>query len=211
MIFFFFYASSSLILLQIRLIRIIQSLSMDDIPPVNPQSEQQQHRDPVNDIEIQLDPVQDRDDDIIQLSPFAVLPAEILGKVFSFVPLQSRINVASVCKMWNRACVVQSAVCWRGLRLGKNANCFSAHPFFDDNDDILPLSHVEEVQFDPAVPMAMMRRRAKLPLPWLRVVLIHGAKVKRLDLSRMGVSAQKARSFRSLIAEKLLQNVYDHY
>jgi len=88
--------------------------------------------------------------------------------------------------------------CWRGIRLGRNANCYSTTPPAMHLADFYPLTHVEEVKFAPTVP-AVIRlwrgdprlnwalRPEKIPYSWLGLVIKHAGNLKRLDLSLMSV------------------------
>ena len=88
--------------------------------------------------------------------------------------------------------------CWRGIRLGRNANCYSTTPPAMHLADFYPLTHVEEVKFTPTVP-AVIRlwrgdprlnwalRPEKLRYSWLGLVIKHAGNLKRLDLSLMSV------------------------
>ena len=149
----------------------------------------------------------------IQSAPFVFMLPEILEKIFSLVPERDRANVTNLCESWNRASVRPYA-CWRALGLGRSANCFSAMPSFDDDGyNIFPLTHIENIKFDPAFPSVMRepeieRQIKELPLPWLSIVLRHGVRLKRLNLSAMRVSAVNLEVFRSLTGCCLLRNDY---
>ena len=67
--------------------------------------------------------------------------------------------------------------------------------------DYLPLSHIQEVNFTPAIPEVMRTRavtdRLKaIPYQWLGVILRHAQKLKRLDLSSLVVRDENIAAFR---------------
>ena len=122
--------------------------------------------------------------------------------------------VAAVCRSW-RTEFLKTLTCWRGIRLGRNANWYSTTPPSFHRAVYFPLTQVEEIQFTPAIP-AVMRwayvnpdaedfwdrwetvgdQLKEMPLEWLSLVLQHASNLQRLDLSAMMVDDENIAAFR---------------
>ena len=144
---------------------------------------------------------------------FANPPPEILEQIFIRIPAEERLVVAAVCRSW-RAEFLKTLACWRGIRLGRNANWYWTMPPALHRADFFPLTHVEEIQFMPAIPAVMQRAKVnpdaeefwerwetvgdqlkEMPLEWLSLVLQHASSLQRLDLSAMVVDGGRHSNF----------------
>ena len=142
------------------------------------------------------------------------LPPEILVQIFQRIPAEYRLVVAAVCQPW-RDIFLGTPACWSGIRLGRNSNWYSSTPPPIHRADYYPLTHVEEIQFTPAIPAVMRgvkvnpdaddfldrlvtvdHQLKKIPNEWLGVVLQHAVKLKSLDLSAMFVNRRTILAFR---------------
>ena len=146
-----------------------------------------------------------------------ILPPEIWVKIFEFVPAQKRLVIPAVCRPW-RSLFLKTPSCWRGIRLGRNANYSTATPSFHPAN-FFPLTHVEEIEFTPAVPTVM--RKAKMftdgynrpvscfltdiPCTWLGLVLRHAFQLKKLDLSATYVDEEDEEAFRYVTGPRIFQ------
>ena len=145
-------------------------------------------------------------DNSIQL-PSPYLPPEILEQIINFVPADHRLVIPAVSGTW-RNVFTGLPSCWRGIRLGRNANCYPTTPPAIHKADYFPLTHVEEVKFTSAVPAVMYLRQSEsrpfadrpteIPYSWLGLVLKHGGNLKSLDLSLMSVGEGNEAIFRYL-------------
>ena len=118
------------------------------------------------------------------------------------VPVKDRLKCSGVCVSWNKELSERSS-CWRDLILGRNANCYDADPLLHAAD-WLPLPHVEEIKFTPAVPLVMKEDYQKfayldpgepeenaadsmeyqitaIPLRRLRVIFNCGERIRKIE------------------------------
>ena len=137
---------------------------------------------------------------------FSEFPPEILEQIFNAIPAQERAVAAAVCQPWRRAFLGTSS-CWTGIQLGRNSNCFSTMSLSTRPTDYLPLSHIQEIQFTPAVPATMCldkhcgsdpvcNQLREVPYAWLGLVLSHAPKLQSLDLSSLIVKDGNMDAFR---------------
>ena len=143
-------------------------------------------------------------------TPSANLPPEIWVKIFGFVPAKERLVIPTVCQPW-RNLFLKTPSCWRGIHLGRNANCYSTKPSAFHLADFFPLTHVEEIEFTPAVPAVMHKAMLvlkdgtkdsvslhlkEIPCAWLSLILQHAVKLKRLNLASTWVTSEEMPAFR---------------
>ena len=143
-------------------------------------------------------------------TPSANLPPEIWVKIFGFVPAKERLVIPTVCQPW-RNLFLKTPSCWRGIRLGRNANCYSTKPPAFHLANFFPLTHVEEIEFTPAVPAVMHKAMLvlkdgtkdsvsshlkEIPCAWLSLILQHAVKLKRLNLASTWVTSEDMPAFR---------------
>ena len=179
---------------------------------------------PVGDSAVVLPPVA-----LSAPTTIASLPPEILDQIIAFLPPQKRLEVSRVCQLW-RSVFLASPICWRGLILGRNANCFSVSPASVHLADYsLQLSSVMEIQFKPALSVILRKpierqvteipysfwplvmrgddgiesQITKVPCAWLGVVLSNATQLKRIDLSAMTVGEDDGAAFRFLSIKSL--------
>ena len=99
--------------------------------------------------------------DAIQIpKTIADLPPEILEQIFIRIPVKERPVVTAVCRLWRNTFLEKSAFWW-GMRLGRNANCYSTTSPPVDPADLFPLAHVKEIEFTPAIPAVMRISRSR--------------------------------------------------
>ena len=136
----------------------------------------------------------DSSETIQKIPPFANPIPGILEHIFKRIPAEERLVVASVCQSWRRA-FLDTSSCWRGIRLGRNANCYSTTPPALHLAGFFPLTHVKEFRFTKAMHSTLCVSR-EIPHEWLGVVLRQAAKLESLDLSEMVVHNANIERFR---------------
>ena len=142
---------------------------------------------------------------------YAELPLHILEQIIGSIPAQYRAVVPAVCSLWRHAFLHSRGA---GMQIGRNSNCLDIRmPLANCPTDCLPLSHVQEVRFTPAIPAVMRRRRStylepvskqlapvseqlkEIPYQWLGVVLGR-AHILSLDLSSLSLKNWNIADFR---------------